>query len=388
MSDAPHIIEPGATIGMLGGGQLGRMFIQAAQQMGYRVVVLSDEAGGPAAQVASEVIAGDYASHHLAALADKCQVVTLEFENIPDDAVRALSGSVATYPNARILQTAQDRSLEKQTMADFGLPVTPFRTIANPASDEGRALLKQASEELGLPMILKTARSGYDGKGQRSVHSLEELADAAAAFGSQRIVAEQRIAFDREVSVLVARNRHGEMAVYPLLENDHRNHILAESICPADVPGAVAAEADRIARTVAERLDLVGLLCVEMFLIDGNRLMINEIAPRPHNSGHLTIEAAVTSQFEQHVRAVCGLPLGSTELRCPAAMVNLLGDLWPSGGGSPCFAEALKVPGVSLHLYGKAEARVGRKMGHLTAVGSSVAEARDRARQAYRCVGG
>ncbi|QEG38880.1 5-(carboxyamino)imidazole ribonucleotide synthase [Roseimaritima ulvae] len=376
-------LRPGATIGMLGGGQLGRMFTLAAQQMGYRVAVLSDEADGPAAQVANEVLVGDYTPELLAALAKRSAVVTLEFENIPDAAVRQLAAAVPTYPNAQILKTAQDRSLEKQTLADLGLPVTPFRTIPDPSSPAGLQQLRQAGQELGYPMILKTARSGYDGKGQRSVSSEGELAAAAEAFGPQRIVAEQRIAFDREVSILVARNPQGQTAVYPLLENIHRNHILDVSKCPADVPPSLDTAAEAIARTVAERLDLVGLLCIELFVGAGEELMINEIAPRPHNSGHLTIEASVTNQFEQHVRAVCGLPLGQTSLRCPAAMVNLLGDLWTASGASPAFEQSLAVPGVSLHLYGKAEAREGRKMGHLTAVGETVQQAEQRVREAF-----
>lgn len=376
-------IRPGATIGMLGGGQLGRMFTLAAQQMGYRVAVLSDEADGPAAQVANDVLVGDYTPDNLSALAERSAVVTLEFENIPDEAVRQLAAAVATYPNAHILKTAQDRSLEKQTLADLGLPVTPFRTITDPSCAAGLDELRQAGQALGYPMILKTARSGYDGKGQRSVHSHDDLPAAAAAFGPQRIVAEQRIAFEREVSILVARNPQGQTAVYPLVENIHRNHILDVSKCPANVPPAIEAAAESIARTVAEQLDLIGLLCIELFVVERDQLMINEIAPRPHNSGHLTIEASVTNQFEQHVRAVCGLPLGLTGLRCPAAMVNLLGDLWPSAGGVPAFDQALTVPGVSLHLYGKSEARAGRKMGHLTAVADSVEQAEQRARDAF-----
>jgi len=374
-------IQPGGTIGMLGGGQLGRMFMLAARRMGYRVVVLTEEADGPAAQVADRVVVGDYSTRNLDTLALCCDVVTLEFENIPDAAVRQLAGALPTYPSANLLRIAQDRSLEKQSLADMGLPVTPFRTIDDLSTAAGGEQLRQAATDFGWPVIIKTARSGYDGKGQQMVRDAEHFSRVAADFGSQRVVVEQRIAFDREVSVLVARNPQGEVAVYPLLENEHRNHILDVSKCPATASPELEQAATEIAQTVARELRLVGILCIELFVVDGQKLMINEIAPRPHNSGHLTIEAATTSQFEQHVRAVCGLPLGSTQPLCPAAMVNLLGDLWEEG--TPRFADALAVPGVTLHLYGKSTPRSGRKMGHLTAVGSSIEEAEQRARSAY-----
>lgn len=377
----PYRLEPGATIGMLGGGQLGRMFALAAQPLGFRVAVLAEEAAGPAGQVANQTIVGDYSTENLDRLAQASGAVTLEFENIPDAAVRHLADRVPTHPTARILQIAQDRSLEKQTIADFGLPVTPFVTIAHPASDAGLEQLRAAGERFGYPLILKTARSGYDGKGQRTVATAEDLPAAAEDYGQTRIVAEQRIAFSHEASILVARNPAGEVVTYPLVENLHRDHILAVSLCPSSLPEPIHHQAARIARTLAESLHFVGLLCVELFIDAAGQVMVNEIAPRPHNSGHLTIEAVATSQFEQHVRAVANLPLGATELRCPAAMHNLLGDLWKSG--PPPLEKALAVPGVSLHLYGKASPRPKRKMGHLTAVGKDVETARARVEEAY-----
>ncbi|QDS93267.1 N5-carboxyaminoimidazole ribonucleotide synthase [Roseimaritima multifibrata] len=379
----PKTIRPGATIGMLGGGQLGRMFFLAAKQMGYHAVVLTDSEGSPAALVADSVIVGDYTPQNLEKLASQCDVVTLEFENIPDAAVQHLAKRVPTFPPASILRIAQDRHLEKRTLAEMPLPVTPFRTVEHPGSEAGIKELSEAAAAFGFPLILKTARSGYDGKGQKKVANQEELIAAANEFGNERIVAEKMIAFEREVSVLVARNQQGETAVYPLIENQHRNHILAISHSPAAASPEIEKAAVQIAETVAKKLDLVGILCVELFEVPGEGLIINEIAPRPHNSGHLTIEGSSTSQFEQHVRAVCGLPLGDTSPRCPAAMFNLLGDLWGDDGSDPPFEQALTVPGVSLHLYGKTEARPGRKMGHLTAVGKTVEEALRRVYEAY-----
>lgn len=366
-------VLPGQTIGMLGGGQLGRMFAIVARRMGYRIIVLTDHEDDPAAQVSDEVICGPYSPENLDQLAERCSVVTLEFENIPVEAVRRLAAAVPTHPSARVLATAQDRSVEKTTLADFGLPVTPFRTIADLSSPPGHQEWESAVEDFGYPLIVKVARSGYDGKGQQRINTSAEAESRLASFGSERVVVEQCIAFDREISAIVARNAEGQSAVFPLFENRHARHILDVTTCPAAVSAETANEARRIALTVAEKLDLVGVLCVEMFVQPNGAVLINEIAPRPHNSGHLTIEAHRVSQFEQQLRAVCGLPLGETSLRSPAAMANLLGDCWEDG--PPAFAKALTVPGVTLHLYGKADARPRRKMGHLTATAATLAEA-------------
>lgn len=369
-------ILPGATIGMLGGGQLGRMFALAARPLGYRVVVLTDHPDGPAEQAADEAIIGPFDDDHVDRLAAQCDVMTLEFENIPVDAVLRAAERVPIYPSASILRIAQDRSLEKQTLADFGMPVTPFATIRQPAD------VPRAAETVGLPLILKTARAGYDGKGQSAVESVAAMHQAFENLGRQRLVAEQRIDFRCEVSVIVARNAQGQTVVYPVLENRHSRHILDVSVCPAGIEASLQQEAQQLARTLAERLQLVGLLCVEMFVTADGRLLINELAPRPHNSGHLTIEAATISQFEMQLRAICGLPLHPPQLIRPAAMVNLLGDLW--SGGVPPLAQALSVPETHLHLYGKRAAKVGRKMGHLTATGDSPEQAVVRATQARR----
>lgn len=371
----PRVHPPGAALGMLGGGQLGRMFALMAQAMGYRVVVFDREPNSPASQVANHTVLADFEDRGaLDEFAALCDVVTLEWENIPTSAVRRVAETTPVYPSADVLQVAQDRRREKQTLADFGLPVTPFAPV------ESFEDAKQAAAEFGYPIVLKTSRSGYDGKGQRLVRAAEELAAACESFAGESLVAEQWIPHQRELSVIVARNFQGEMAVYPLLENRHEHHILDLSICPADGLERYQEPAERIARVAAESLGVVGLLCVELFQTVDGQLLINEIAPRPHNSGHLTIEAAVTSQFEQHVRAVCGLALGATTVNRPAAMVNLLGDLWQPT--TPAFENVFAVPETHLHLYGKASARAGRKMGHITALADTPEEAIERAKSA------
>lgn len=373
------ILPPGATIGMLGGGQLGRMFTLAAHALGYRVVVFDREANSPAGQVADDAVVADFDDHEaLQHFASLCDVVTLEWENIPTEAVRRVAETCVVHPSADVLQVAQDRRREKETLSGFGLPVTPFAAV----DDLNGA--RRAAETLRYPLVLKTRRSGYDGKGQRLVRNEDELLAVMESFGGEALVAEQWITHQRELSVIVARNERGETAVYPLFENRHRHHILDLSICPAGDVVPLQQSAERIAIAAAESLGVIGLLCVELFHTADGQLLINEIAPRPHNSGHLTIEAAATSQFEQHLRAVCGLPLGATAILRPAAMVNLLGDLWQNG--SPRMERALAVPEAHLHLYGKAEARCGRKMGHITAQGDTVSEAEQRAEAARTAI--
>ncbi|WP_235934789.1 5-(carboxyamino)imidazole ribonucleotide synthase [Candidatus Laterigemmans baculatus] len=369
------MFPPGATIGMLSGGQLGRMFALIAQSMGYRVVVFDRQPDSPASQAANQTVLGDFDdTAALDAFAALCDVVTLEWENIPTSTVRRVAETTPVCPSAEVLQVAQDRRREKQTLADFGLPVTPFRSVDSQQDAE------QAAAEFGFPIVLKTARSGYDGKGQQLVRTPEELAAACQAFAGEPLVAEQWITHRRELSVIVARNYRGETAVYPVFENRHEHHILDLSLCPAEDSQQIQQAAEGIATVAAESLGLVGLLCVELFETQDGQLLINEIAPRPHNSGHLTIEAAATSQFEQQVRAVCGLTLGATTVHRPAAMVNLLGDLWQPT--PPAFENVFAVPEAHLHLYGKASARAGRKMGHITALADTPEEAIARAQAA------
>lgn len=362
-------ILPGASLGVFGGGQLGRMFAHAAQRLGYRVVVFSDEPECPAAQVADETVVGDYLDPDaVRRFAQQVQVITLEFENIHLEAVQRASEWTIVRPGVDVLSVAQHRLREKRTLRDLGFPVTPFEEVRTYLE------LPAVSETLGWPFVLKTAKWGYDGKGQRKAHSLIEANDALEMLGPEPVIAEKWIRYQAEVSVLVARNPSGQMATYPMFINQHANHILDITRCPANAKDHPLAQgAQSIATGVAEALQLEGLLCVEFFVDQDGQLMINELAPRPHNSGHLTIEACRTSQFEQQVRAVCNLPLGDTQLIQPAAMVNLLGDVW--GSSTPAFEKVLALPNTHLHLYGKREARKGRKMGHITVLADTPDEA-------------
>ncbi len=361
-------ILPGATIGVMGAGQLGRMFAIAARRMGYRVHTFSPERDTPTGQVADLEVSASFDDHDaLIAFAARVDAVTFEFENVPASSVAVVAERAPVRPSGHVLHVTQHRAREKTFLAQAGLPVTPFALV------DSEAALADAVAHLGCPAVLKTASFGYDGKGQTKIAGPEEALAAWEAMGRQPAVLEAFIDFEREVSIVAARGADGAVAHYGLIENRHRQHILDVSTAPADVPPRVAAEAEAIARAVLDALDLVGLLCVEMFLTRDGRLLINELAPRPHNSGHLTFDAAVTSQFEQQLRAVCGLPLGSTALWRPAAMANLLGDLWT--GGEPRWDAACAFPDVKLHLYGKSSARPGRKMGHLTALAATAREA-------------
>ena len=371
---APTCIKPPATIGMVGGGQLGRMFAHAATMMGYKVVVFCQSADDPAAQVTSDCVIGDLNdSEAVERFARQCDVITLEFENIPAETIRLCSQHAATYPSHNVLAIAQHRIIEKSTLRDAGLPVTPFIAVHDAPS------LNVAAESWGWPVIVKTAVSGYDGKGQYRVNDPAGAGQVPWS-DADSWVAEKCIAFDREISVVVARRADGEVNCFEPFENHHRNHILDVTSIPAAIDQSLADRAEEVARGAAEALDVVGLLCVEMFVIDSGEIFINEVAPRPHNSGHLTIEACATSQFQQHVRAVCSLPLGdSRRVVGAAAMVNLLGDIWNDDGTPPAWNQALEVPCVNLHLYGKQAAKEGRKMGHLTAVAGDVKTAIDAA---------
>lgn len=368
-------ILPGSTIGVLGSGQLGRMFAIAARQLGYRVHTYSPDADTPTGQVADVEVRGPYEdTAAVRAFARAVDVVTFEFENVPAVAAEAAAEAAPVRPAGSVLHVTQHRLREKTFLKDHGFPVTPFRAVRSLAD------LAAALAELGCPALLKTAGWGYDGKGQVKIERPEQAAAAWAELRGEEAILEAWAAYERELSVVAARGTGGEVAVFPAVENHHVRGVLDLSLAPARVPPAVATAAQAIARGLLGALDVVGVLCVEFFCMPGGTLLINELAPRPHNSGHLTIDACVTSQFEQQLRAVCGLPLGAPDLLRPAAMANLLGDVWQ--GGAPDWAAALALPDVKLHLYGKSEARPGRKMGHLTAVGESAEAAAARVLEA------
>jgi 5-(carboxyamino)imidazole ribonucleotide synthase len=357
-------IPPGAVVGVLGGGQLGRMFAIAARRMGYRVHTFSPDSDTPAGQVSDREYQKPYEDlDAVREFAAGVSVVTFEFENVPSEAVEAASHFAPVRPSGRVLHTTQHRLREKSFLARAGFPVVEFRHVTSAPH------LETALAEVGCPAVLKTAGFGYDGKGQTKIEGPEDTAAAAAALGEREGVLEAFVDFEREVSVVAARSLSDEFCHYGVVENTHSRHILDLTVAPAPVPDRTAREAVEIARAILETLEVVGVMCVEFFLTKEGKLLVNELAPRPHNSGHFTFDASVTSQFEQQLRAVCGLPLGSTELLRPAAMANLLGDLWREG--EPRWAAALATPGVKLHLYGKTEPRAGRKMGHLTALAAT-----------------
>lgn len=364
LKPASHQILPGATIGVLGSGQLGRMFALAARRMGYQVHTFSPHGHTPTGQVADLEISAPYDDlEAVRRFARSVSAVTFEFENIPAATAQAAGEYVPVRPSGSVLRITQHRLSEKTFLAENGYPVTAFRVVRS-AED-----LRSALREVGCPAVLKTAGFGYDGKGQQKITTPDRAEAALPAAVGQEMVLEAFVDFERELSVVAARGLDGIFTHWGVIENSHQNHILDVSVAPADLPPAVASEAIEIARGVLEKLGVVGVMCVEFFLTREGKLLINELAPRPHNSGHLTVDASVTSQFEQQLRAVCGLPLGSTELLRPAAMANLLGDLWQSG--EPNWSDVCAIPQVKLHLYGKRSARPGRKMGHLTALAST-----------------
>lgn len=361
-------ILPNSIIGVFGSGQLGRMFAIEARKMGYRVHTFSPDEDTPTGQVADIETVADYADlDAVRAFARSVDVVTFEFENVPYETVAAAAEIVSVYPKGEILHTTQNRLREKQFLKSNGFPLAEFRPIR--LIDD----LYRAVNEIGLPAVLKTAGFGYDGKGQTVIREPHDIDAAFAALSGKDGVLEAFVNFEKEVSVVAARSRLGEFVHYGVIENSHSNHILDISFAPAEVSESAGREAIEIARGIADTLDYVGTLCVEFFVAAEGRLLVNEIAPRPHNSGHLTFDASVTSQFEQQLRAVCGLPLGRTDFYSPAAMANLLGDLWQ--GGEPDWAAALADPSIKLHLYGKAAAKRGRKMGHLTALSKTASGA-------------
>lgn len=373
-----RVFGPGSRIGLMGGGQLGRMFILAARSTGYRVRVFVPETGSPAGQVADAEVSRDYLDEDaVREFARGVDVLTFEFENIPRQTVEWAAEHCEVRPRGEILHLAQNRMREKEFLASAGFPLPAWAPVAT------REDLDAALAKTGGPAILKTASFGYDGKGQLPIQSSADAGKFDAVAGP--FVLEARVPFVMEISVVVARGADGETLCYPVCENIHRNHILDTTIVPGRVTPDVAARASALARDIAVRLDLVGVLAVEMFLLEDGTLLVNELAPRPHNSGHFSIDACVTGQFEQQLRAVCGLALGSPELLRPCAMANLLGDLW--GAGEPDWAAAAAFGDVKIHLYGKADPRPGRKMGHLTAFGATPEEALTRvvaARDALR----
>jgi 5-(carboxyamino)imidazole ribonucleotide synthase len=373
-ADAP--VLPGACIGIVGGGQLGRMAAQAARRLGYRVAVWSDAPDAPGLAAADVAIVAPYAdAGALARFVAAADVATVEFENLPIATLAAIEAQRPLRPSARVVAATQHRRLEKEALAALGVPLAAWRPV------ETAAALDEALAAVGRPAVLKTAGFGYDGKGQVAIAADGAVPEAARALAAREpCVLEARVALACELSVVVARGSDGTMRAFPPFENVHVHHVLDVTVVPASVDGATAARAEALARAVVEGLGLVGLGCVECFVATDGTVLVNEVAPRPHNSGHVTIEACRVDQFEQQVRAVCGLPLGDPALLRPGAMANLLGDLWATG--EPDWCGALAVAGVRLHLYGKRVPKPGRKMGHLSAVAASGSEAADLVRGA------
>jgi 5-(carboxyamino)imidazole ribonucleotide synthase len=375
-------IAPGAWLGLLGGGQLGRMFCMASQSLGYRVCVLDPGEDSPAGAVADAHLRAEYLDQAaLAELARRCRAVTTEFENVPAAALDFLARHCAVSPEAASVAIAQDRVAEKRFLAASGIAVAPHAVIQRIEDFE------RLDTSL-LPGILKSARLGYDGKGQSRVATVEEARAAWQAMGRVTCVLERRLALDLELSVIVARTREGATATFTAAENEHRGGILAASVIPARIGAGVAERAQSAAIAVADAMNYVGVLCVEFFVV-GDDLLANEIAPRPHNSGHYTIDACVSSQFDQQARVLAGQPLGDTGLMAPAVMVNILGDVWFEGDRmrEPDWSAVLAVGGAKLHLYGKREARRGRKMGHVTCIAATIDEALARAANVSHILG-
>jgi 5-(carboxyamino)imidazole ribonucleotide synthase len=371
---------PGATIGLMGSGQLGRMFAIAARRMGYRIHVFSPDKDTPAGQFADREVTGAYDDESaVRAFAQGLDLLTFEFENIPRATIEWCAAECEVRPDGSILHTAQNRLREKDFLSGAGIPVAHYSPVRTAAE------LSDARQEIKTPCILKSAAFGYDGKGQRFIDKVAELDAIWAERPGDELILERAIDFEKEVSVIVARGIDGSMKTFPVCENIHRHHILDITVIPARISAGVEKSAADLARHIAEKMDLVGILAVEMFLDRDGNLLVNELAPRPHNSGHWTIEGCATSQFEQHVRAVCGLALGPTDVLRPSAMANLLGDLWQTG--EPNWGAALAVTGAHLHLYGKREPRPRRKMGHLTALAETAGAAIDAVSKARAALG-
>ena len=361
-------ILPGATLGMLGGGQLGRMFTIAARTMGYDVVVLDPDKESPAGVLATTHICADYSDQTaLNQIAKSCDAITTEFENVPASTLEALAKTKPVRPDAKAISIAQDRIQEKNFLKDNGFYTAPFAVI-NSLED-----LKNNINKIGVPAILKVSRFGYDGKGQFGINTESDVEKAWQALEGEACVLEQRMPLDIEVSVVLARSTEGEVVTYPVSENIHESGILDISVVPARIDKDLGIKIINMAKEIATALDYIGIMAVEFFISDG-KILVNEIAPRPHNSGHYTLDACITDQFEQQVRAVCGLPLGNTTLLSPVVMINMLGDIWHDGK-APQWQKLLDHPNVKLHLYGKREARPGRKMGHFTVLSPDIDDA-------------
>jgi 5-(carboxyamino)imidazole ribonucleotide synthase len=376
-------IAPGAWLGLLGGGQLGRMFCMAAQSLGYTVWVLGPGRDSPAGAVADDHLCADYLDESaLAELARRCRAATTEFENVPAAALAFLAQHCAVSPDAASVAIAQDRIDEKRFLAASGVEVASYTVIAQAGDFD-------SLDSRLLPGILKSARLGYDGKGQARVATVSEARAAWTAMGAVPCVLEQKLSLKLELSVVVARTRDGAVTTFPVAENEHRGGILAVSIVPARIDEATAQRARDAAIAVAAAMNYVGVLCVEFFVLTDGLLLANEIAPRPHNSGHYTIDACVGSQFDQQARVLAGQPLGDSRLLVPAVMLNVLGDVWYEGDRmrEPDWPAVLAVPGAKLHLYGKSEARRGRKMGHVTCVAATLPDALVRATEVARVLG-
>ncbi|HEY3599282.1 MAG TPA: 5-(carboxyamino)imidazole ribonucleotide synthase [Paraburkholderia sp.] len=388
-------ILPGAWLGMVGGGQLGRMFCFAAQAMGYRVAVLDPDESSPAGAVADKHLRAGYDDEAaLTELARLCAAVSTEFENVPAASLDFLARTTFVSPAGRCVAVAQDRIAEKRFIAASGVPVAPHVVIESSAA---LAALEDAALQAVLPGIVKTARLGYDGKGQVRACNADEVREAHASLGGVPCVLEKRLPLKFEVSALIARGAHGATAVYPLAQNTHRDGVLSHTIVPApDASPTLVAQAQQAALQIADKLGYVGVLCVEFFILEDGSLVANEMAPRPHNSGHYTVDACATSQFEQQVRAMTGMPIGDTRQHSPAVMLNILGDVWFPGSAkdaksargaapvTPPWQEVAAMPAARLHLYGKEEARPGRKMGHVNFTAATLDEARTAARDCAR----
>lgn len=361
-------IEPGGTIGIIGGGQLGRMIALEARRMGYKIAVLDPDPRGPAGQVADTCVQGEWSDVAAArALAAASDVVTVDTEHVPADLLAAIEPVVPVRPGASVLRVVQDRLEQRRFLGALGVPQPRIAAVSDAPT------LRAGAEEVGFPCILKARRSGYDGKGQARAAGQDALLEAWTALGCPGATLEPVIDFEMEIAVLLARDLRGAAQYFPVARNVHRRHVLETTTVPAKLPEALVAKAEAIAAQIAGGLEHVGVMAVEMFVTRDGELLVNEIAPRTHNSGHFTWGACATSQFEQHVRAICGLPLGDPSLLRPAVMINLLGDLWQ--GGEPPWASALAHPTARLHLYGKARASPGRKMGHVLVVDEDLTRA-------------
>ncbi len=370
------MILPGATLGMLGGGQLGRMFVHAATSMGYRVIVLDPNSSSPAGEISHLHLQANYDdAHSLKALAQECAVITTEFENVPAEVFEYLEKTCQISPSARALELAQDRIKEKQFAQSVDVPPTPFHSVNNEED------IQKAFKALDAPLILKTTRLGYDGKGQAFVNSVQECIQRWNDLANVECVLEKKIDLTGEVSVVLARSVHNEISFFPVAENIHKDGILFTSTVPATVNEELQNLARSYTQKIAEALDYVGVLAVEFFIDSKGNLFFNEMAPRTHNSGHYTIDACYTSQFEQQVRAICGLPLGNSTCHSAVTMVNLLGDLWKPE--QPDWSKIMLGNHIKLHLYGKKEARPGRKMGHFSVLGTLGSDTLNKAHELF-----